>query len=191
MEFSKGDIVHALPDFDKAIELKPNYAAAFAARSLAYAKQGDEAKARSDAARALALSPELAAEENARGLEWAGKYQYDTAIAAFTHAIALKPDFAEPYANRALVYYKRYDMPDYAQAAKDFSAAMKLKPRDVAFILGRIWAFYAEGDVKRAARDAELARHVQPTFLVNCSSRRVPSVRIVSRTRMPRTTTRS
>jgi tetratricopeptide (TPR) repeat protein len=162
IEFNKGDIAHALTDFDKAIELKPDYAAAYAARSIAYAKQGDAAKASADEARARALSPNLAVEENAKGLQWAGKYQYDTAIASFTHAIALDPGFAEAYANRARVYYTRVDKPDYAQAVKDYGAAMKLKPRDVSFVLGRLWAYYAQGDVKQATDDAELARRLRP-----------------------------
>jgi tetratricopeptide (TPR) repeat protein len=54
----KGDKTAALEDFSKGLELKPNQAAYYTARSYIYMSQGDFARAIDDFTRLLALNPD-------------------------------------------------------------------------------------------------------------------------------------
>jgi len=50
-----GDVDKAIIDFTAAIRLRPDYAAWYANRSVAYSKEGDDAKAEADFAQAKKL----------------------------------------------------------------------------------------------------------------------------------------
>jgi tetratricopeptide (TPR) repeat protein len=56
----KGELDRAIADFDKAIELKPDYASAYNRRGLVYAAKGDYAHALADVTRADELAPKTA-----------------------------------------------------------------------------------------------------------------------------------
>lgn len=53
---SKGDLEHALADYDKAIQLDPSYRSAYDARGRIYATKGDYARALADVTRATELA---------------------------------------------------------------------------------------------------------------------------------------
>jgi len=53
---AKGEMDRALADYDKALELSPNYAAAYERRGAAYAAKGDYVRAVADVTRAGELS---------------------------------------------------------------------------------------------------------------------------------------
>jgi len=60
MTMQAGDQDHAIADFDAAIQIDPNYAAAFYNRSKAKQNKGDSAGAEADSATAVRLDPHLA-----------------------------------------------------------------------------------------------------------------------------------
>jgi Flp pilus assembly protein TadD len=54
---ARGDLARALSDFDRALELNPHFADAYAQRGLARLRRGDEAGAARDFAQCLAPEP--------------------------------------------------------------------------------------------------------------------------------------
>ena len=60
MTMQTGDQDHAIADFDAAIQIDPNYAAAFYNRAKAKQNKGDSAGATADTATAVRLDPKLA-----------------------------------------------------------------------------------------------------------------------------------
>src|SRR6266705_1057764 len=54
---AKGDANRAIPDYDKAIGLDPNYANAFNGRGVAYQAKGDNDRAMQDYGEAIRLDP--------------------------------------------------------------------------------------------------------------------------------------
>ncbi len=60
MTMQTGDQDHAIADFDAAIQIDPNYAAAFYNRAKAKQNKGDGAGAAADSATAVRLNPNLA-----------------------------------------------------------------------------------------------------------------------------------
>ena len=57
---SQGDLDRAIADYDAAIQIDPNYAAAFYNRAKAWPQKGDGAHADADSAEAVRLDPGLA-----------------------------------------------------------------------------------------------------------------------------------
>jgi tetratricopeptide (TPR) repeat protein len=57
---SKGEVDRAITDYDKAIGLKPDYAAAYENRALAYTAKGDYTRAVADVTKAGELAPKVA-----------------------------------------------------------------------------------------------------------------------------------
>ena len=89
-----GNYKGAVADYDKAIQLKPDYAKA-------YHNRGYTAAAIADFDKAIRLKPDYASAYNNRGL--AKKHalgDLSAAIADYDKAVQLKPDLASPYYNR-------------------------------------------------------------------------------------------
>jgi tetratricopeptide (TPR) repeat protein len=95
----------AIRDFDSAIELKPECAAAYYNRACTCRKDVDDIQqAIRNFTKAIELRSGYAEAYNNRGdlYEYVGDYQH--AIADFTKAIELKPDYAMAYVNRGITY---------------------------------------------------------------------------------------
>ena len=65
---SKGDVDHAIEDYNKAIELDPGFAEAWTERGKAYHDKGEVDQAIEDYNKAIQLNPELADSYTCRGL---------------------------------------------------------------------------------------------------------------------------
>ena len=93
----KGQWDKAIAEYNKAIELNPEYSKAYNNRGLAYADKGQYDQAISDYTKAIELSPKLAEAYYNRGIAYRHKGHYDQAISDYTKAIELNPEYAEAY----------------------------------------------------------------------------------------------
>ena len=93
------DYKSAIADYDRAIQLKPDYAKAYYNRGLAYDHQGKYSKAIADYNRAIQLKPDYAEAYNNRGLAYDHQGKSNEAIADYDRAIQLKPDYAKTQKN--------------------------------------------------------------------------------------------
>jgi len=155
----KGDLDHAIADFDQAIALKPDHAEAYHGRGLAYRDKGDLDHAIADCDQAIALKPDFAVAYLSRGLAYGNKGDLDHAIANYDQAIALKPDFAVVYLSRGSAYGGKGDL-DHAIA--DYDQAIALKPDSAVAYLGRGFAYVNKGDLDCAIADFDQAIALQP-----------------------------
>ena len=99
---SMGDDRDAFADYNKAIELNPNYGYAYLTRGLAKEALKDYRGAIADYNRAIELKPNYAEYYHYRGVAKARLEDYKGAIADFTEAIELKPNYAEAYMQRGM-----------------------------------------------------------------------------------------
>ncbi|MCK4733511.1 MAG: tetratricopeptide repeat protein, partial [Methanophagales archaeon] len=113
----------ALKAYDKAIELKPDFAEAWNNRGVALGKLGryDEALKAHD--KAIELKPDYAEAWNNRGVELGKLDRYDEALKAYDKAIELKPDYASAWYNKACAYSLKGDKEN---ALKQLSKAIDL-----------------------------------------------------------------
>ena len=88
---AKGDLLNAIADYSKAIELAPDDASAWANRGSAYAALGDLLPALADHERALLLAPDNASSWHNRGVDFEELGQYREALADYAKAIELDP----------------------------------------------------------------------------------------------------
>jgi tetratricopeptide (TPR) repeat protein len=136
----------AIKDFDKAIELNPNDAAAYNNRGLAKKDLRQYAEAIQDYDKAIELNPNAAAYYN-RGIVKNYLGQYAKAIKDFDKAIELNPNYAcfynyrsiakenlviELNPNDARAYYNRgfakHNLKRYAEGIQDYDKAIELNP---------------------------------------------------------------
>jgi tetratricopeptide (TPR) repeat protein len=88
----KGEYDKAIEAFSKAIELKPDFVAAYNNRGIAYYRKGQFDKAIENYNKAIALDPNNADIYYNRGLAYERKEQFDKAIENYNKAIALDPN---------------------------------------------------------------------------------------------------
>jgi len=131
------DYRKAISYFDRAIELDPNYALAYAERAEAWTMMGDLTgqrptaypKARNDAERAVAIAPGLAEARAALGwVRFFGEWKFADGLSELKRAKELSP--TNPTANdllaRVIVYLGRID-----EAERQAREAVELDPLSV------------------------------------------------------------
>ena len=96
----KARIDRAIADYDKAIELKPDFVKAHYNRGIAYIKKGNFDRAIVGNTKAIELKRDLVEAYNNRGNAYTKKGEINRAIEDYNRAIELKPDLAESYAGR-------------------------------------------------------------------------------------------
>ncbi|WP_156331800.1 tetratricopeptide repeat-containing serine protease family protein, partial [Planktothricoides sp. SR001] len=116
----------AIADYNQAIALDPNYAAAYNGRGNAYKELKKYELAIADFNQAIALDQNYASAYVGRGLAYYDLKKYDLAIADYTESLRLNN--SEPWLvhnNRGLAYYylKKYEL-----AIADYNKAIALDP---------------------------------------------------------------
>ena len=154
-----GEYDDAIADYDRAIALDPNYAAAYNNRGVARAHKGDYDSAIADYDRTIALDPNYAAAYDNRGTVKAHKGDYDGAIADYDRAIALDPDYAAAYDNRGTA---KAHKSDYDGAIADYDRAIALDSNDTAAYNNRGLAKAHKGDYDGAIADCSRAIALDP-----------------------------
>jgi tetratricopeptide (TPR) repeat protein len=118
----------AILSFDRAIDLKSNFAEAYLMRARAFAGAGQTANAISDYAKVIELHPRDPQPLIERGRVYVDGKDYQSAIGDAAGAIALDSTLAGAYALRGSAVRA---MGNLESALKDFDHALKLDPSQV------------------------------------------------------------
>lgn len=161
---ARGEINRALKDFNRAISLNPNYAAAYKARGVTYFKQIKllplefwEQKtslvdlALQDYNRAISSDPKDAESYRIRGSLYSWKGDHDHALEDLNQAIALDPKDVAAYIVRGNTYRDRKGELDLA--LQDYNQAISLSPKLALPYQSRAIAYRALG--KKDLADAD------------------------------------
>ena len=119
------DYKGAIEDYNKAIELKPNYADAYCNRGISRINLSDYKGAIEDYNKAIELKPDYAEAYNNRGISRKSLSNYKGAIKDYNKAIELKPDNPNLYYNRGLA---RTALKENDKAIADYQKAADLYP---------------------------------------------------------------
>ncbi len=122
----EADLEAAIDAYDKALDLKPDYAEAYNNRGVAKNDLRQYEAALTDLDEAMQLKPATSEIYNNRGNAKRGLRQHQAALADYTEAIRLKPDSAEAYNNRGVA---KNDLRQYEAALVDLTEALRLKPK--------------------------------------------------------------
>ena len=115
----------AIANYDKAIQLEPDYTDAYINRGIAKIRLGQHFAAISDYDKAIQRKPDHAEAYYNRGVAKGALSEYFAAISDFDKAIQLKPDYANAYYNRGLA---RGSLGQHFAAISDYDKAIQLKP---------------------------------------------------------------
>ena len=103
---AKKDYDRAIADFDQAVRLAPDNAAAVNARGLTCVDaKGEFDTAIADFDSAIAIEPGNANYYDNRGNAWRDRGRFDRAVEDYDKAIALSPRFAFAFYNRSQAHY--------------------------------------------------------------------------------------
>ena len=123
-----GEYQHAIEDYDRAIELDPNYARAYASRGSAFRSLRDYKHAIDDYNRALEYKPNYLWAYAGRGQAYSLQKDYTHAIQDLNHAIKLEPNYGWAYFLRGFTHLW---LRDSTQARADFIRSGELSSKDV------------------------------------------------------------
>jgi tetratricopeptide (TPR) repeat protein len=154
---ARGDLVGALADFDRALELDPHYPEAYNNRGAACHALGDLDGALADLDRALRLNPSYAEAYNNRGAARHALGDLDGALADFDRALELTPRHAA-----APIYHNRgaARRGDFDGAIADFDQAIAIDP-------GFCVAYISRGNARHHKRDPACQADYRAAFLLD------------------------
>lgn len=146
-----------------AIELKPDYAEAYAFLSEIYADTGNWGAARENAQQALDLNFQSMDAHHNMGYALEVQGRYPEAVKFYDNAITLAPNLAPLYIDSGRIYQNA--LGDFETAAERFKKAIKLSPFDPEGydLLG--WTYYLNGDYVRAINALEQSVGVDPNYV--------------------------
>ncbi|OQB53031.1 MAG: TPR repeat-containing protein YrrB [Deltaproteobacteria bacterium ADurb.Bin151] len=154
-----GNYRQAIEDFNKAIEIKVNYADAYSNRGAAYKGLGNYGQAIEDYNKAIAIKPDEAMAYSNRGNAYKGLGNYQQAIEDYNRAIEMKPDEAMAYGNRGVAYK---GLGNYRQAIEDYNRAIEINPSYVDAYMNRGVAYGILGNYRQAIEDLNKAIEIKP-----------------------------
>jgi tetratricopeptide (TPR) repeat protein len=131
-----GRLPEAADDFDRVIELKPDFAPAWFNRGELRQQQGQLAEAIEDYDRALELRPGDRAALVSRGQAYFGLGKNALALADFGEAIRVDPKHSAAYIHRGTTLV---EVGRYAEAARDFKAAIRIDVQNPAAYQAAAW----------------------------------------------------
>ena len=152
----------ALEDYNKAIQLKPDYAEAYVNRGLTKAALKQNFAAITDCDFAIQLKPDYAPFYYLRGTTKSELEQHLSAIADFDTAIILKPDYANAYHGRGVT---KETLGQHLSAIADYDTAIRLIPDDGDFYASRGGAKTALGQHSAAIADYDTAIRLAANYV--------------------------
>ncbi len=155
----EGKVDEAIDDFNTAVKLQPELAAAYNNRGVAHSKKGEIDKALNNYNAAVRLNPEFAEVYNNLGNVYDDKDDFDKAIVNFNTAIKFKSDFVDAYVNRGVAYGKR---DEFNKAVNDFTTAINLDPYHAGAYFNRGNTYLLKGDFETAIENYNTSIKLSP-----------------------------
>ena len=158
---ARGEFQMAIRDFDEAIRINPNLAAAYILRGMALTASVSHVTGMDDNfTNVTTLARQAVTEEQVHVL--------NLAIADFTLVIRLEPNYAGAYNNRGLAHR---DGGNLDLAIADFNQAIRLDPNYASAYSNRGIAHFDRGNLDLALADHDHAIRLDPNYVPAYSNR--------------------
>ncbi|HLG35810.1 MAG TPA: tetratricopeptide repeat protein, partial [Bacteroidia bacterium] len=155
----QGFLDKAMANYNKSIQLYPDYGLAYVNRGNIYSDSRMDTLALADYNKAIQLKTQTPNVYANRGGVYARNGKYDLALADFAIAIKIDSNFANAYMNRAITYFV---LNDFKSAITDYTNYLRRKPDDAGIYCDRGVAFQNLGDDENALRDLNKAIQLSP-----------------------------
>ena len=164
-----GDYEGAIADYDRAIEINPQYARAYSNRGITKDNMGGHKGAIADYDRAIEINPQYAGAYNNRGTAKDNMGDHTDAIADYDRAIEIDPQYGT-YNNRGVA---KDSLGDYKGAIADFDRAIEINPQSAKAYKNRGDTKSNMGDHKGAIADYDRAIEINPQYAGAYTNRRI------------------
>ena len=156
-----GDLNSALSEYNKAIEIDPNYAEAYNGRGNIYRKQNKLPQALSDYNRVIHLDPTYAEVYYNLGIFYDKQNNLPQALSNYNKAVAINPNLEEAYYNRGNTYTQQGD---FTRAIADYMKTINIDPNYAKAYnnLGNI--YIREGNLAQALSNYNKTIETDPTY---------------------------
>ena len=155
----KGNLIQAISDYTKAIEINPIFTEAYYNRGNTYEKQGNLTQAISDYTKAIEINPIFTEAYYNRGNTYEKQGNLTQAISDYTKAIETNPKYAAAYCNRGNVYQTQGNL---TLAIADYNKALEISPNDSTSLYNRGLAYYGAEQYGKALTDYTTAISQNP-----------------------------
>jgi Flp pilus assembly protein TadD len=167
---SREQIDEAIAHYQKALEVKPDYAEAHSnlGAALVLEKRLDEAIAHCQ--KALEIKPDYADAHNNLGIALANRKQFDEAITHYQKALQINPDYANARSNLDIVQSQWGELRKTLAGRRE---SLRSRPNDIALLNETAWvlATNPNASIRNGTEAVELAQRA-----VQLSDRREPAV---------------
>jgi len=160
---NRGNLNEALADIDKAIELSPSLALAYALRAAIYSLKNNHDAAIADSTKAIDLKLENETPYFIRGYSYNNKGQYDLALVDFDKAIKINAQSGPAYSGRGNSFSGKGE---YDKAIIDYTRGIALVGNEAQTYYNRGAAYFQQKDYDRALMDFNKAIELNPTLAV-------------------------
>lgn len=151
----------ALMDFNKAIELKPDYAKAYNNRGALYMNENKNDEALKNFDKAIEFMPSFEGFHISRGNALKNKNRIEEAFMEYDKALSLRADFAEAFYSRGILFMNQGKN---SQAIEEYSKAIGLNPNYIEAYLNRGNSFRENKQFDDALKDYEKVIKLDPGF---------------------------
>jgi len=158
----------ALRDFNKAIELKPDYAKAYNNRGTLYMNENKNDEALKDFDKAIEFMPAFEGFHISRGNALKNKNRIDEAFMEYDKALSLRPGFAEAFYSRGILFMSQGKN---SQAIEEYNKAIELNSNYIEAYLNRGNSFRDNKQFDDALKDYEKVIKLNPGFSLAYFSR--------------------
>ncbi|MBN1819188.1 MAG: tetratricopeptide repeat protein [Prolixibacteraceae bacterium] len=151
----------ALIDFNKAIELEPEYTEAYVNRGIILRDNNRTSEALSDFNKALILKPNFEKVYFNRGNLLKNENRIDEALKDYNAAININPDYIEAFYNRGNLYR---DANNFDKALDDYSTVIKLNSKYIDAYINRGGILFMKKKYAEAINDYSVALEINPNY---------------------------
>ena len=164
----QGKLKESIHEFDKAIQLKPDFSEAYNNRGIVLERLGQLDGAVESYGKAIQLKPDHPDAYNNRGNALKDLGQTIDAMQDYNKAIQLKPDFAVAYNNRGTAFKV---LGKLEEALKDYDKAIQLKPDYPVALNNKGVALQDLGRRDEPIQNYDKAIQLKPDFAVAYNNR--------------------
>jgi tetratricopeptide (TPR) repeat protein len=159
--FQKGQVDDAIAQYQKAVEIYPNYVAAHYNLGNALLQKGQLDTALAQYEKAVEIDPNDAAAHINLGNAFFQKQQLDKAVAQFQKAVEINPNDAEVQYNLGNALFQKGQLDE---AVAQFQKALKIDPNSFATHYNLGGAFFQKGQLDEAITQFQEVLRLKPDF---------------------------
>jgi tetratricopeptide (TPR) repeat protein len=156
-----GDFNSAIQDYNKALEINPNYAEAHHGLGRAYEEKREFDSAIAEYNKVLEINPNSADIYLNRGNVYEKKGDFDAAIAEYNKVLEINPNHTNAYYGLGDVYEKKGD---FDRAIQDFSKALEIDPNYTEAYYGRGRAYEEKREFDSAIVEYNKVLEINPNY---------------------------